>query len=211
MANLVDESNWLRRARRLHALGATGVFFSVDEFDLERYQEVVDIALTMLADVGGLPIEQVVDLFVEDPGYRTPNLDVRGAVLDGDRVLLVQEKSDGLWTLPGGYAEVGYSAAENTAKEVSEEANLRVKVTRLYALRHKAKHGYAQDLRDFYKLFFLCECLDNAVPTPGLETSGAAFFHRDQLPALSLGRTISEDIELAFAAAANPAQPAHID
>lgn len=211
MTHGVDESSWLRRARRLHALGATGMFFSTDEFDRERYQEIADIALGMLADIGDLPLEQVVNLFAEEPGYRTPKVDVRGAVLDGDCVLLVQEKSDGLWTLPGGYADVGYSASENAAKEISEEANLQVAVTRLYALRHKAKHSYAQDLRDFYKLFFLCERLDDAQPAPGLETAGAEFFHRDKLPPLSLGRTIRKDIEQAFLAAADPGLPAYIE
>lgn len=207
-----NESSWLRRARRLQALGVTGIHFSDDEFDRERYQEIVDIALSMLADVGGLPLEQVAELFAEsNSGYSTPQLDVRGAVVEGDKILLVQEKRDGRWTMPGGFADVGYSGAENAAKEISEEAGVEVTVSRLFAVRHKAKHAYAPDLRDFYKLFYLCERVDSTAPAPGLETSGAGFFSRDELPELSSGRVIRADIELAFVAAADSSMPTVFD
>ena len=201
----------MRRARRLHALGVTGVFFSDDEFDRERYQEIADIALEMLADTSGLDLDEVVKIFADEPGYRTPKLDVRGAVIIDEQVLLVQEKTDGLWALPGGYADVGFSGAENIVKEISEEANLQVRVTRLYALRHKAKHAYDQDPRDFYKIFFLCDQIDDASPVAGLETADADFFALDSLPPLSLGRTIRSDLELAFAAASDPSIPALFD
>lgn len=208
----VNESSWLRRARRLHALGVTGLFFSEDEFDHERYQEIADIALEMLADVGGLPIEQVAELFTEsNAGYSTPQIDVRGAVVEGDKILLVQENRDGRWTMPGGFADIGYSGAENAAKEISEEASVEVTVSRLFAVRHKAKHAYAPDLRDFYKLFYLCEKVDSSEPKPGLETSGAGFFRLDELPELSTGRVIRADIELAFKMAAEPGMPTVFD
>ena len=201
----MSESAWLRRARRLHALAATGLYFSDDEFDRERYQEIADIALAMLADVGGLPIEQVVGLFAEsNAGYSTPQVDVRGAVIEGDQILLVREKRDGRWTMPGGFADVGYSGAENAAKEIEEEAGVHVSVSRLYAARHKAQHAYAPDVRDFYKLFYLCERADGQMPSAGLETSEVDFFTLAQLPELSSGRVIREDIELAFAMAADP-------
>ncbi len=210
--NTVEESSWLRRARRLHALGVTGIFFSDDAFDRERYQEIADIALGMLADVGGLPIEQVAELFAEsNAGYSTPQIDVRGAIVEGGRILLVQEKRDGRWTMPGGFADVGYSGAENAAKEISEEASVEVTVSRLFAVRHKAKHAYAPDLRDFYKLFYLCHRVDASEPAPGLETSGAGFFSLDDLPELSAGRVIRSDIELAFKAAANSDLPTVFD
>ena len=195
---------WMRRARRLHALGITGVFFGETEFSKERYQEITDIALEMLADIGDLPVEQVAELFVEEPGYRTPKIDVRGAVIVDNQILLVQEKSDGLWALPGGYADVGLSGAENVVKEISEEANLHVTASRLYALKHNAKHEFMPDLREFYKLYYLCEPTDLVAPVAGLETADAGFFGLTELPALSLGRTIRSDIELAFSAAADP-------
>ena len=144
-------------------------------------------------------------------GYATPRIDVRGAVIQNDQILLVQEKADGLWSLPGGYADVGLSAAENVAKEISEEANIQVGVRSLYSVRHKAQHAYSEDARDFYKFFFLCEQTDDADPTPGLETDNVGFFTLNELPALSRGRVIPEDITAAFHASRQAAPPALFD
>jgi ADP-ribose pyrophosphatase YjhB (NUDIX family) len=113
--------------------------------------------------------------------------------------------------LPGGYADVGLSAAENVAKEISEEANIQVGVSSLYSVRHKAKHAYSEDARDFYKFFFLCEQTDDADPTPGLETGNVGFFTLNELPALSQGRVIPEDITAAFHASRQAAPPALFD
>ena len=123
----------------------------------------------------------------------------------------MQEKIDGLWTLPGGYADVGFSAAENACKEVWEEAGIEVRATRLIAVRHKAKHPYPADVRDFYKFMFLCEQVGDGQPTPGAETQGADFFSLDDLPPLSLGRTIEQDISLAFAHYVDADQPTVFD
>jgi len=125
-------------------------------------------------------------------------VDVRAAVFNGDQVLLVQEASDGLWTLPGGYADVGLSPAENVVKEVLEEASLLVEVRSLYSVRHKAKHHYEADARDFYKLFFICEPVGGPDVRPGSETRDVQFFALAELPSLSTGRVIREDIEMAF-------------
>ena len=170
------------------------------------------MALEMLADVGGLPLEHVAEVFAEsNAGYSTPQIDVRGAVVEGDKILLVREKRDGRWTMPGGFADVGFSGAENAAKEIHEEAGVRVRVLRLFAVRHKTRHAYAPDLRDFYKLFYLCERVDDQKPTAGLETSGADFYSLAQLPQLSSGRVIRADIELAFAMTADPSLPTVFD
>ena len=115
------------------------------------------------------------------------------------QVLLVKETTDGLWTLPGGYADVGISPRENVVKEIWEEASIRVAAKSLYGLRHKAKHEYDPDVRDFYKLFFLCEPVGEVCPKPGIETSEVGFFKLDELPPLSTGRVLKEDIAAAFA------------
>ena len=202
-------ADWLQWAQRLQALAATGCHFGDGEFDRERYEEIHGIATAMLADLTKQPIERVATLLDGDEdGYVTPKIDVRVALLgkqaDAGKILLVQEKSDGRWTMPGGYADVGLSASENAAKEFREEAGVEVEITQLYCLRHKAKHSYRPDIRDFYKLFFLCECADLSQLSGGLETNAAKFFPRTQLPPLSEGRVIAEDIELAFTASENP-------
>lgn len=199
------ESSWLAMAKRLQALAATGQSFTRCQYDLERYQEIESIALRMLAELGSVPLEHIQDLFSDgEPGYVTPKVEVRGAVIREGKILLVQEKEDGHWAMPGGYADVGISAAGNVEKEVMEEAGLLVKAKRLYALRHKAKGNYPPDSRDFYKLHFLCECVDPlAVPQTGTETVNVAFFSPDALPPLSLGKNLPEDIHAALEFANN--------
>lgn len=193
------EDLWLGWAKRLQAIASTGLHFGAHDYDKERYAEVGEIAQQMLAALGQVPINRIQELVPDfAQGYATPKIDVRGAVFEGEQILLVRERTDGLWTLPGGYADVGLSAAENVVKEISEEANLQVKARQLYAVRHKAKHAYTPDTRDFYKFFFLCERLDEALPAAGSECLDAGFFARGQLPALSLGRVINADIDAAF-------------
>lgn len=197
------EDRWLTLARRLHAIASTGLHFGAGDYDRERYAEVATIATQMLADLGNLPPARIPGLFPDfGQRYATPQVDVRGAVVRDDRVLLVREKVDGLWTLPGGYADVGLSAGENVVKEVHEEAGLETRATALYAVRHKARHGYDPDFRDFYKLFFLCEPLDPAAePQVGPETTAVGWFTLDALPPLSRGRVIEADLVAAVRAA----------
>ena len=194
------ENSWLSQAKRLQAIAATGLHFTEHHYDRERYEEVAAIAERMLADLAQVPIERISEL-VPHPsqGYATPMIDVRGAVLREESILLVREVVDGLWTLPGGFADLGLSAAENVEKEIREEAGLNTRATALYAVRHKAKHAYAQDVRDFYKFFFLCEEVGERIaPKVGPETSGAQFVRRGSWPPMSSGRTIEADLEDAF-------------
>src|SRR5262245_39059026 len=177
---------WLAWAKRLQSIASTGLYFSRDRYDRERYQELAHIADEMLASLASVPIERIESL-VSDfaKGYATPKIDVRAAVFHENRILLVQEASDRLWTLPGGFADVGMSASENVVKEVWEEASLRVTARRLYALRHKAKHPYPPDARDFYKLFFLCDPIGEVLARPGPDTIEVGFFVLEDLPPLS--------------------------
>jgi ADP-ribose pyrophosphatase YjhB (NUDIX family) len=206
------EDQWLQWAKRLQAIASTGLHFSESEFDRERYREVAAIAASMLASLGNIPIHRIEGLLSDfGKGYATPKIDVRGAVIEHGKVLLVRERSDGLWTLPGGFAEVGLSATENVRKEIREEAGIRASVTGLYSVRHKAKQPYEPDIRDFYKMFFLCRRVDAEPPKPGSETMDAAFFARDSLPELSRGRVIEQDIEAAFVFHESPERTVLVD
>jgi ADP-ribose pyrophosphatase YjhB (NUDIX family) len=193
------EDRWLTHAKRLQGIASTGLHFARDPYDRERYAEIAAIANAMLSDLGGVPIERIEGL-VSDfaKGYATPKVDVRGALIEDGRILLVRERSDGLWTLPGGFADIGLSAAENVAKEVEEEAGLAVEVRALYGVRHKAKQPYEPDARDFYKMFFLCGREGRGAPRPGPETLDAAFFAPGALPELSRARVTESDIGAAF-------------
>jgi ADP-ribose pyrophosphatase YjhB (NUDIX family) len=196
---------WLAWAKPLLSIASTGVHFSRDQHDQERYREIAGIANRMLAALGSVPLGRIEGLVADfAKGYATPKIDVRGAVIEDGRVLLVREVVDGLWTLPGGYADVGVSPGENIVREIWEEASIKVSATGLYGIRHKAKHEYDPDATDFYKLFFVCEKLDDIEPAPGLETSEVGFFHPDRLPPLSRGRVIEKDIAAAFAFRTDP-------
>lgn len=206
------EDLWLHWAKRLQSIASTGIHYCHGAYDRERYEEVASIANHMLAHLANVPVSRI-EALVSDfaKGYATPKVDVRGALFSGQKILLVREHSDGLWSMPGGFADVGRSPCENIVKELWEEATLRVKATALYAIRHKAKHEYEPDARDFYKFFFLCEPVDASPPVPGAETSQVQFFGRDELPLLSTGRTLQKDIDAAFAFRANPAGPTLFD
>lgn len=198
------EDIWLARAKRLQALAATGLHFSEEEYDLERYHEVDMIAREMMADLGKVPLAALAGLPSAAEGYATPKIDVRAAVVRDDKVLLVREARDGLWTLPGGFADVGLSAAENAVKETWEEATLRVSVVKLIQVRHRAKSADEPDYLDFYKFFFLCEADARDDPMPGPETTDAQFLSVEELPPMSLGRSNPEDVSRALRHAQTP-------
>ncbi len=206
------ENMWLACAKRLQSIASSGLHFSRDKYDKERYEEIAAIANKMLSLLGSVPVSRIQSL-VSDfaQGYATPKVDVRGAVIEREKVLLVRETSDGLWTLPGGFADVGISPSENMVKEIWEEASIKVEATRLYSIRHKAKHGYNPDARDFYKLFFLCDSVGESIPEPGLETAEVGFFALDELPRLSRDRVLEEDIVAAFEFQKNPSKLALFD
>lgn len=206
------ENQWLKWAKRLHALASTGLHYTESEYDRERYREIADITMSMMAEIGQTPLEHISALFPDfAAGYATPKVDVRGAIIQEDKILLVQEKNDKLWTLPGGYAEVGITMSSNVAKEVLEEASVNVKVERLYTIRHKSRHPYHPDYLDFYKFFFLCTPTGNDIPAPGPETMDVGFFSPDALPPLSTNRVLESDIHDAFKYHRNPALQLNFD
>lgn len=192
------EATWLNQIKRLQALSATGLAYSRDQYDQERFEQINLITAQMLAQLSSTPLERIIELSPDSKSYPTPKVDVRAAVIRDDQILLVQERDNELWTMPGGFAEVGLSAAENVAKEVLEEACIAVTAEALYSVRHKAKGPFKPDIRDFYKLYFLCDRIDDAAPQPGAETLAVKFFSIDALPTLCTDRVVLEDIERAF-------------
>ena len=195
------ENRWLSLAKRLHALAHSGLAYNPEPYDKERYEEIALLAEQMLSGLADEPLSKIQNLIVpSEKKYVTPQVDVRGAIFSDNKILLVREKSDGKWTLPGGYADTGLTARQNIEKEVQEEAGLTVMATKLFAVRHKASGDYRPDVQDIYKLFFLCHCDQPELAKPGLETSEVGFYNPNHLPELSSGRTIARDIEDAFQA-----------
>jgi ADP-ribose pyrophosphatase YjhB (NUDIX family) len=206
-----DDPQWLRIARELRAIAQTGLTFSQDRFDRQRYERVRELAASMLAQGSGTDYGAMLGILLKDKGYATPKVDVRGAAFVDGRVLLVREISDGKWTLPGGWADVNQSAAECVAREIAEESGFEARVLKLAAVRDYQRSGHPpRNLDSIYKMFFICEITGGAARGSD-ETSGAEFFPRDDLPPLSLGRITAAQIERMFQHAQDPALPTDFD
>ncbi len=186
-------------AVELQSLAQAGLFYSKDKFDIERFQRIRNISAEMLALKTDLPIEKVKDLFCGDEGYQTPKIDTRGAIFSGEKILLVRE-SDGRWTLPGGWCELNQSPAENTVKEVLEEAGLKVSVDKLVAVHDRNKRNSDTYAFGVAKMFFLCTSLGGEFQK-NIETVESKFFAEDDLPTnLASEKTTAEQIKLCFKA-----------
>jgi ADP-ribose pyrophosphatase YjhB (NUDIX family) len=194
----VQEPEWLSIGRELQAIAQTGLAFSRDRFDLQRFARVRELAAMIMAQGSGADLEMVLDLFRHETGYATPKVDVRGAAFVDGRVLLVREISDGGWTLPGGWADVNQSASECVVREIAEESGFSARALKLAAVRDYRKSGHPPRQASYiYKMFFICE-ITGGMARPSEETSDVGFFARDALPALSLSRTTVGQIERMF-------------
>jgi ADP-ribose pyrophosphatase YjhB (NUDIX family) len=184
----------LIQARRLSAIAQTGLHHTTGAFDRERYQELLSIAQAQLADLADMNTEEVAQLFAREEGYANPKIDVRCAVFDdAGQILLVREASDGRWSLPGGWADIGASPAENAMREVREESGYTVTIERLLAIWDMPKHEHPPSLFHIWKLVFLGK-ISASGEISGVETDAAGFFSIDALPPLSLGRILSKQI-----------------
>lgn len=201
---------WLGHIRQLQAIAQTGLTYARDPFDIQRYELLRDTAVQLLADRSQSDPEIVRPLFAADSGYATPKVDIRAVIIQSGRVLLVRERSDGLWTLPGGWADVGASPAEVAEKEVREETGFVVRASKLLAVYDRDKHGHPPLAHHVYKLFFRCEIVGGA-PASSMETSAVEFFRKDELPALSRSRVTEAQIVRMFEHDENPHAPADFD
>jgi ADP-ribose pyrophosphatase YjhB (NUDIX family) len=205
-----NEPSWLSVGRELRAIAQIGLSFCSDPFDRQRYERIRELAASLIAQGTGQSRAALLESFSEDKGYATPKVDVRAAAFLEGRVLLVREISDGAWTLPGGWADVTESAAESVVREVAEESGYQARALKLAAVYDYRKRNRPHHLDAIYKLFFICE-LTGGSARPSIETSDAAFFSRDALPPLSIGRTTAQQIDRMFEHAEHPDLPADFD
>jgi ADP-ribose pyrophosphatase YjhB (NUDIX family) len=204
---------WLQRVRELQAIAQTGLTFAGgSHFDRERYERVQQIAADMLADGAGLDRSRVVAFFGAEHGYATPKVDVRGVVFDpSGHLLLVREASDGLWTLPGGWADVNESPAVATVREVREESGYETRAAKLLAVYDRSLHEHEPAFPyHVYKLFLGCEIVGGHA-SMSAETSGVGFFAEDSLPPLSVSRVTERQLRRMFAHRRHPDWPTDFD
>ena len=198
---------------RLSALAQDGLTFAASDYDLERYRQVRELAVEMLSVLSDRPADELALELGHDSGYATPKIDVRGAVFDDhERVLLMRERSDGRWSLPGGWADPGESPSAAVIREITEETGYHSSAIKLIACWDRELQENPPPLPvHVYKLFFLCR-RDGAVQPPAaLETLEVGWFDLASLPPLSLGRVNHRQIRRALAHHRDPFLPTEFD
>lgn len=210
-----EAPTWLAWVRALQGIAQAGIAYGRDPYDLERYEQVQRIAAEIAARHTAGDADAIAGFFASERGYPTPKIDVRAAVIVAGRILLVEERDDGRWTMPGGWADIGESAAEAVVRETHEEAGLEVAAVKLIALLERERRGHPVHPQFSYKAFFACVPLTPEPPAlaphGGAETRAAEFFEREHLPRLSVARITAGEIDLAFARHADPSLPTEFD
>ncbi|MFC1819864.1 NUDIX hydrolase [Thermodesulfobacteriota bacterium] len=191
-------NEWIEWVKQIKAITQIGISYTKDEYDSERYEQLSRIAHQMIAKLADAPLNKVDNFFIPDKGYATPKVDLRDGIIRENKILLARERSDGKWTLPGGWADTCESASEGIIREVFEETGYEIEIDRLIAIRDRSLHPYKPQYPDhIYKMFFLCDLVGGESKT-NLEISEIDFFTRDELPPLSEGRVLSQDIDIVF-------------
>lgn len=177
-------------AREIQAIAQSGLSFSKDPFDQERFKQLVDVASTLVARHTTHPKEYIDRVFSAEAGYVTPKLDVRAAAFRDSKILMVKERESSGWTLPGGFVDVNETLSEAVTRETKEESGFEVVPRKIAGIYDHRKHGYKPHLYHFYKIYVLCDVADGDASI-SVETSEIRFFSRDEIEALFLdpGRT----------------------
>jgi ADP-ribose pyrophosphatase YjhB (NUDIX family) len=209
----MPDPDWLIWAREIQALAQTGLAFSSDPFDLDRYAALRRLSARIMAAHTGTDQLRIESLFAAETGYATPKVGVRAAVFDAaERVLMVREVVDGhRWTLPGGWADVNQTPAQSVVREVFEESGYHVRPVKLAAVWDRARQAEPETVFSVVRLFFIC-ALTGGEPATSLETSEVGWFAETDIPVdLSLRRTLPGQISRMFAHWRDPALPTDFD
>jgi ADP-ribose pyrophosphatase YjhB (NUDIX family) len=189
---------FFEKIKRIQTLAEIGLELSSIPYDIERYQELQEISLELLEKITDVPVEKIIPVIEERNGYKTPKVDIRAAVFnEKNQILLIQEKVDGKWAMPGGWTDISYSPAEVAEKECMEEAGIKVKATRLLAIMDKQKQKMPPAFEYVYKIFMLCEKQNDNIST-GSETSDVGWFDENNIPELSQPRNTEKQINMMF-------------
>lgn len=196
--NKTLQPQWLEWAKELQFLAQTGLTYSKDVFDIERFERIREISAEIISAQSELSLEKVKDLFCNETGFQTPKLDTRAAIFKEDKILLVKERN-GTWSLPGGWVDVNQTVKSNTEKEVEEEAGLKVEATRIIAVQDRNMHNMPPYAYNVCKIFVLCEILSGYFQ-PNIETTESDYFRLEELPLLAEEKNNEEQIKMCFSA-----------
>ena len=202
----------LNLAKRIKSIADTGLVYSSNDYDRERYAELLEISHEMCSLLIDQPVEVIRNFYAPNKDYPTPKVDVRGLLLnDAGEILLVKEMADGKWTLPGGWADISLSPAEVIVKEFREETGLAVKATQLLAVFDKKCHPHPAQAFYVYKFALLCVLSGELRFQKGFDILDVGFFPVDGLPELSEDRILRSQIGLLFKKAGEPKPVAYFD
>jgi ADP-ribose pyrophosphatase YjhB (NUDIX family) len=192
-------NKWLDWAAKLQSIAQAGLTFGENQYDLNRYQQIRDLSIEILQEYTDLSNDKIRDLFGSETGYQTPKVDIRAAVFRDNKILMVREKADGRWSLPGGWADVNTSVSESAVRECKEEAGATVNPKRVIAIHHANKQNKFLYPFTIYKIIVECDLVDYNFKE-NIETAGSGFFSQDNLPQLSVERNNLDQINLCFEA-----------
>ena len=204
------EPKWLEWAKQLQSIAQAGLTYSKDVYDLERFELLRDISVEILTQHTNMDNKIIKELFANETGYATPKVDIRAVVFKVNKILMVRENSDGDWSLPGGWGDIGLTPSEVAVKEVKEESGFDVKAIKLLGVLDKKCHPHPPSPYHVYKMFIQCEIIGGQ-PKVGIETSAVEFFAENELPSLSIARNTESQIQLAFKHLYNPQEPVYFD
>ena len=202
-------AQWLAWAQEIFSLSQSGITYSGNPYDIERYKRLQEITAEIIASQSEIPKEAAQDSFSMQAGYITPKVDVRGAVIHEGKILLIQERADGQWAMPGGWADLGDSPATVAEREVWEESGYRVKAEKVVAVID-ANRIHPMEFYHAYKLIFLCRLVEGE-PRTSYETLAVDFFDPNHLPPLSSYRTNESMLQEVFAHVEDPERPTAFD
>ena len=207
----MNKNDQLELIKRIKSLSDTGLIYAQNEYEKERYEELRSISLKLFGIVSNEPFCALSNFFMPDKDYPTPKVDIRGLVLNkAKEILLVREKLDGKWALPGGWGDIGFSPLEVIQKEILEETGLSSRVIRLLAIYDKKCHPHPPQPFYVYKLVFLCEILPGEINT-SFDIEEARYFNINNLPELSEDRILKSQIEQLYQKTINEDQTVYID
>ena len=191
-----NKEKWLELAIEVQSLAQSGLAYTKNVYDIERYERLREISAEMISIKSDLDISKVKDLFCNETGYQTPKIDTRAVIFKDGRILLAHE-NNGTWSLPGGWCDVLESVGSNTIKEVKEETGLDVVTKRIIAIQDRNKHNKPKYAYGICKIFVLCEVIGGKF-VENIETTEIEYFDLNNLPNLAEEKNNKEQIEMCF-------------
>ena len=200
---------WLEWAREIQAISQIGLHYAENNYQAQRYSRLSDISAEIISSHADIDGSDLVKIFNQQIGYATPRIDVRGAVFQAGNLLLVRERLDGGWTMPGGWVDVGDTPSGAVEREVHEESGFVVKARKIIGVYDANRTGPLEVFHAF-KIVFLCDIISGQACTSD-ETSEVKFFAESDLPQILSGeRTRPRHLEDAFIALSNE-RPTYFD